>query len=190
MIVGLGNPGREYEGTRHNIGFEIVDKLATDNGINVNKGKFNALYGEGRIAGEKVFLVKPTTYMNNSGQAVRALADFYKIPVENIIVIFDDIDIPFGSIRIKSKGSGGTHNGMKSIVNHLSSKDFPRLKVGVGSKLEGQNLANFVLSKFSNDEKRTIEDSISNASKAIETIISKDLDMAMNEYNKIDRAQE
>lgn len=190
MIVGLGNPGREYDKTRHNIGFEVVDDLADRHNINLNKGKFNSLYGEGRIGSEKVFLVKPTTYMNNSGEAVRALADFYKIPVENILVVFDDIDIPFATIRIKKNGSGGTHNGMKSIVNHLGSKDFPRLKFGVGSKKPGQDLANFVLSRFSKEEAVSVDRAIKLASEAIESLIREGIDAAMNKFNKLDRAQD
>ncbi len=183
LIVGLGNPGKEYERTRHNIGFEVVEQLAKNNNIELNKMKFKGIYGEGRISGKKTYILKPTTYMNNSGEAVQAFADYYKIEDENIMIIADDIDIPFASIKIKKNGSGGTHNGLKSIVKLLGSKDFPRLKIGVGTKHESQDLANFVLGKFSKEEMIDIDKTIDLATKAIEEAIKSGIESSMNKYN-------
>ena len=152
IIVGLGNPGREYRETRHNVGFQVIDKLAEAQGISVTRAKFQALYGEGRIGKERVLLVKPMTYMNQSGVAVRQILDFYKADLNNCLVIFDDVDIPFGQLRFRANGSGGSHNGMKSIIQHLKSQEFPRLKIGIGSKKPQQDLADFVLSKFRPEE--------------------------------------
>ncbi|SHI07298.1 aminoacyl-tRNA hydrolase [Sporanaerobacter acetigenes] len=190
-VVGLGNPGKEYENTRHNIGFDTVELLAQRNNININKIKFKAVYGEGQIGNQKIILIKPQTYMNNSGMSVLELYKFYKIPIEKIIVVVDDIDIQFGTIRIKRKGSAGTHNGMKSIIYHLQNDDFPRVKVGIGSPKPGQDLAQFVLSRFSKEERQTIDHTIELACEAIETTINKDLNNAMNIYNSKDtKAQE
>lgn len=183
LIVGLGNPGKEYERTRHNIGFEVVEQLAKNNNIELNKMKFKGIYGEGRISGKKTYILKPTTYMNNSGEAVQAFADYYKIEDENIMIIADDIDIPFASIKIKKNGSGGTHNGLKSIVKLLGSKDFSRLKIGVGTKHESQDLANFVLGKFSKEEMIDIDKTIDLATKAIEEAIKSGIESSMNKYN-------
>lgn len=133
IIAGLGNPGKKYENTRHNMGFTAIDLLAEKFGIKVNKLRFKALTGEGRIAGQKVLLIKPQTYMNLSGESVRMALDYYKEPPENLIVIYDDIDIPTGSIRIRKKGSAGTHNGMRNILYQIQSEDFPRIRVGIGS---------------------------------------------------------
>lgn len=182
-VIGLGNPGKDYTNTRHNIGFDTIDILAEKNNISLNKIKFKSVYGEGNIDGKKVFLVKPQTFMNNSGVAVRELVQFYKIPIENIIVIVDDIDIDFAAIRIKKKGSAGTHNGLKSIINHLQRQDFPRIKIGIGKKYPNQNLADFVLSRFSKEERPDIEDSIAKAAEATEIIIKDDINQAMNKYN-------
>lgn len=182
-IIGLGNPGREYRDTRHNIGFKTIDLLAHRNNIKINKIKFKSVYGEGFINGEKVLFVKPQTYMNNSGIAVMELFNFYKIPIQNIIVIVDDIDIEFGSIRIKKKGSAGTHNGLKSIIYHLQDDNFPRVKIGIGEKRERQDLADFVLSKFSKEESEKIEIAIQDAALAVETIVKDGIDIAMNKFN-------
>ncbi|QQY79497.1 PTH1 family peptidyl-tRNA hydrolase [Keratinibaculum paraultunense] len=190
-VVGLGNPGRNYSGTRHNVGFKTVELLADRNNINLNKIKFKSIYGEGIIGGEKVILLKPQTYMNNSGIAVLDLYNFYKIPLENIIVIVDDVDIEFGTIRIRKKGSDGGHNGLKSIIYQLGSQDFPRIKIGIGKKREEQDLADFVLSKFSKEEKPYIEEAVLNAALAVETIITCGIDNAMNKFNiKKKEAQE
>ncbi|HSH36050.1 aminoacyl-tRNA hydrolase [Schnuerera sp.] len=183
-VVGLGNPGKNYLKTRHNVGFNVIDLLSKRNNILINKIKFKSVYGEGFINGEKVILMKPQTYMNNSGMAVLDLYNFYKLPLENIIVIVDDIDIEFGTIRIRTKGSAGSHNGLKSIIYHLQSENFPRLKIGVGTKKEGQDLADFVLSKFAKDERMVIDTAIEDAALAIENIIVYDINKAMNEFNK------
>lgn len=182
-VIGLGNPGREYEKTRHNIGFNTVDLLADRNGIDINKIKFKSVYGKGRIGNESVLLLKPQTYMNNSGISVLELYKYYKIPIENILVVVDDIDIDFGAVRIKRKGSAGTHNGLKSIIYHLQRNDFPRIKIGVGSPPPEWDLADFVLSRFQNKEEKTIKESIEVACESIETIIKEDIDKAMNKFN-------
>lgn len=182
-VIGLGNPGREYENTRHNIGFNTVDLLADRNGIDINKIKFKSVYGKGRIGNESVLLLKPQTYMNNSGISVLELCKYYKIPIENILVVVDDIDIDFGTVRIKRKGSAGTHNGLKSIIYHLQRDDFPRIKIGIGSPPSEWDLADFVLSRFQNKEEKIIIESIEVACESIETIIKEDIDKAMNKFN-------
>ncbi len=184
VVVGLGNPGRDYANTRHNVGFDTIDLLGHRNNIKINKIKFKSVYGEGFISGEKVILVKPQTYMNNSGEALRDIYNFYKIPVKNIIVIVDDIDIEFSQVRIRRKGSAGSHNGLKSIIHLLGSDDFPRVKIGIGSRREGQDLANFVLSRFSKDERKDIEDSLLIGAESVETIIKTGIEEAMNLFNK------
>jgi len=190
-VVGLGNPGRNYSGTRHNVGFDTVELLANRNNINLNKIKFKSIYGEGIIGGKKVILLKPQTYMNNSGMAVLDVYNYYKMPLENILVIVDDVDIEFGTIRIRKKGSDGGHNGLKSIIYQLGSQDFPRIKIGIGKRKEGQDLADFVLSKFSKDEKPRIEEAVLNAAMAVETIITYGIDEGMNQFNtKKKEAQE
>lgn len=191
LVVGLGNPGKDYTNTRHNVGFRAIDELAERNGIRVNKIKFKSLYGEGFIGSKKVILVKPQTYMNNSGLALREISQFYKIAAENIIVIVDDIDIEFASIRIRLKGSAGSHNGLKSIISHIKDKDFPRVRLGIGKKNPHQDLADFVLSKFSKEETPYIEEAIGAAALAVETIVEDGIDSAMNKYNtKKNKAQE
>lgn len=191
VVVGLGNPGKDYTNTRHNIGFMAIDLLAERNSIELNKIKFKSVYGEGFIGKEKVLLVKPQTYMNNSGIAVKEISQFYKLPAEKIIVIVDDIDIDFASVRIKAKGSAGSHNGLKSIIYHLQEDKFPRVKIGIGKKLEQQDLADFVLSKFTKQEMPEVEISVLNSVEAVETIIKNDINKAMNEYNsKKNKAQE
>ncbi|NLV75612.1 MAG: aminoacyl-tRNA hydrolase [Tissierellia bacterium] len=190
-VVGLGNPGRNYSGTRHNVGFDTVELLANRNNINLNKIKFKSIYGEGIIGGKRVILLKPQTYMNNSGMAVLDVYNYYKMPLENILVIVDDVDIEFGTIRIRKKGSDGGHNGLKSIIYQLGSQDFPRIKIGIGKRKEGQDLADFVLSKFSKDEKPRIEEAVLNAAMAVETIITYGIDEGMNQFNtKKKEAQE
>lgn len=183
IVVGLGNPGKEYRDTRHNIGFNTIDLLAKNNGIKINKIKFNSVYGEGRIGGRKLILVKPQTYMNNSGISVLAWYNFYKLPVENILVIVDDIDIDFGTIRIRKSGSAGSHNGLKSIIKSLGTQDVPRIKIGVGDKKEGQDLASFVLSRFAKNQKKEIQAALEKATRATESIIKYDIDRAMNDFN-------
>ncbi len=190
VIVGLGNPGKTYTNTRHNVGFNTIDLLADRNNIKINKIKFKSVYGEGIINGKKVLLVKPQTYMNNSGETVRDIANFFKLDSSKIIVIVDDIDIEFASVRIKKKGSAGSHNGLKSIIYLLGRDDFSRIKIGIGKKREDQDLADFVLSRFSKDEVNIIEEAIFSGAEAVETIIKEDIDSAMNKFNKKNKAQD
>jgi PTH1 family peptidyl-tRNA hydrolase len=183
VIVGLGNPGKQYEKTRHNVGFEVIDILAKEYGISVTKIKHKALIGEGRIGSEKILLVKPQTYMNLSGETLIDIYRYYDVDIENIIVIYDDIDLDVGKIRIRKKGSGGTHNGMRSIVKCLGSTDFPRVRVGVSKPMPGQDLADFVLSRFRKEESENLSSGLEKAYLAIDTILKDNIDTAMNKYN-------
>lgn len=182
IIAGLGNPGKKYENTRHNMGFIAVDLIAEEYGIKVDKIKFKALVGEGRIAGQKVLLVKPQTFMNLSGQSVMEVMNFYKEDIEKLIVIYDDIDIPTGSIRLRKKGSAGTHNGMRNIVYLLQDDGFPRIRVGIGTDKK-VDLINYVTGGVSKSEKELLEDALTRAAKAAACIVEKGIDKAMNEYN-------
>lgn len=184
-IVGLGNPGLKYENTRHNAGFLTIDYLANKYVIDVKKSKFKSLYGQGVISGQKIMLVKPQTYMNNSGEAVREIKNFYKFDIDKLIVIYDDIDIEFGTIRIRKKGSAGTHNGMKSIIYQIQDDKFPRIKIAVGKKPEYMDLANFVLSGFTEKEAEVIREEIKLAADSIETMIESSIDMSMNKFNSV-----
>ena len=184
LIVGLGNPGKQYDMTRHNIGFHTIDYIADKYGAKLTKLKFKAVYGETTISGEKVYLVKPQTYMNLSGDSVSEMAQFYKIPPENIIVINDDISLDVGRIRVRPKGSAGGHNGLKSIIYRLNSDTFPRGKMGVGApKHEDYDLADFVLGRFTKEEIPVMEDAIVKAEKAVAEIIKNGVQSAMNKYN-------
>ena len=184
IIAGLGNPGKQYEMTRHNIGFHTIDYIADKDGVKMKKLKFKAVYGEGNIAGEKVYLVKPQTYMNLSGETIGEMAKFYKIPPENIIVINDDISLDTGRIRVRGKGSAGGHNGLKSIIYQLQSDNFPRVKMGVGApKHKDYDLADFVLGRFTKDEIPVMEDAIIKAEGAVCEIIKNGVESAMNKYN-------
>lgn len=182
-IVGLGNPGIQYENTRHNAGFITIDYLARKYSIDVRKIKFKSLIGQGVISGHKVMLVKPQTYMNNSGEAIREIYKYFDFEHDKLIVIYDDIDIDFGSIRIRKKGSAGTHNGMKSIIYNLEFDDFPRIKVAVGKKPSYMDLANFVLSGFSKQEVKIVEDEVKLASDAIEMILEEGIEKTMSMFN-------
>lgn len=182
LIVGLGNPGKQYAGTRHNIGFETVDYICFKKGVKLDKAKFNAIYGEFRLAGHRVLMAKPLTYMNKSGSAVMDIARYYKIETRNIIVIFDDVDLEQGKLRIRPNGSAGTHNGMKSIIFQLQSEDFPRIRIGIGKPLN-MDLADYVLQRFSPEETDLIKDVAIAASKAVDEIILNGVDSAMNKYN-------
>lgn len=184
LIVGLGNPGKEYVGTKHNVGFEVLDKLAYDNNININKAKFNALIGEGTIKNKKVALLKPLTYMNLSGESVKATMSWYKISNKDIIVIYDDISLNIGDIRIREKGSAGGHNGMKNIIYLLNTDEFIRIRVGIGNKPANWDLANYVLSRFSKDEIPNIIEGFTKAADAVEMILASGVSAAMNEYNQ------
>jgi len=183
IIVGLGNPGKEYEKTRHNVGFMAIDKLAGKYSIEITKEKHKALIGTGIIEGEKVILVKPQTFMNLSGEAASEVMNFYKEDLKNFIVVFDDIDLPVGTIRIKERGSAGTHNGVKSLVNELGSQEFKRVKVGIGSNKGKMDLVSYVLGKFSTEELNEIEKSTDKAVNAIEIMIKDGVAKAMNDYN-------
>lgn len=154
IIIGLGNPGREYQRTRHNVGFDVLDVLSEKMGIALTKSAMHGLIGEGFLGGEKVALVKPQTYMNLSGQCVTELVSWFKPPMENVLVIYDDIDLPLGKLRLRANGSAGTHNGMRSVIGLLGRQDFPRLRVGVGQKPEGWELADWVLSHYQTEEER------------------------------------
>lgn len=183
VIVGLGNPGTKYAGTRHNIGFDTVTALADKYSIKLKDKKFNGLIGEGFIEGEKVMLVQPQTYMNLSGECVGLIAGFYKLDAEDIIVICDDINLDTGRLRIRAKGSAGGHNGLKNIIAHLGTEAFPRIRIGVGEKTEGWDLADYVLARFSGEDEATMRKAIKNAVGAVETWISYDIGKAMNLYN-------
>ena len=184
VIVGLGNPGREYAETRHNAGFRTVDAFIEEHHIDGPQVKFRAMIGKGTVGGEKVLCVKPLTYMNLSGEAVRAVCDFYKIdPTKELIVICDDIAIPAGHLRIRKKGSAGSHNGLENIILHLGTQDFIRIRVGVGDKPEGWDLADHVLAKITGPDKTAIEEAERAAAKAAASIITDGVDKAMNRYN-------
>ena len=183
LIAGLGNPGREYEMTRHNIGFHTIDYIADKQGIKIKKLKFKSLYGEGTIAGERVYLIKPQTYMNLSGDAIVEFARFYKVKPENIIIISDEAALDAGRIRVRKKGSAGGHNGLKSIIYQLQSEDFPRVRIGVGGKHEGEDMKNHVLGRFPKSQIPVMERAIMNAAGAIEEIIKNGAESAMNKYN-------
>ena len=183
IIVGLGNPGKQYEATRHNVGFIAVDEIAKRLNIKMDRLRFKAIVGEGRIGGEKIVLAKPQTFMNLSGQSVVELMNYYKVPHENLIVIYDDIDIEAGKLRIRHKGSAGSHNGMKNIIYLLGFDDFPRIRIGVSKPRPRQELASFVLSKFDKDEIPRMIESIETAAKAAIEAVEKTVDIAMNRYN-------
>lgn len=182
VIVGLGNPGKQYENTRHNIGFITIDYLADELGISVNRIKHKALTGEGRIGREKVLLVKPQTYMNLSGESVREIMEYYKVDIENLIVIYDDIDIAKGSVRIRKKGSAGTHNGMRSIIRLLGDDGFPRVRIGIG-KDDRIPLVDYVIGGFRKDEVGIMEDAVRHAAKGVQGIVEEGVERAMSRYN-------
>lgn len=184
LIVGLGNPGDKYAGTRHNIGFSAITYLSDRFQIPLNQNKHKAIFGTGYISGEKVILAMPQTFMNLSGESVRPLADFFKVPPENILVIFDDISLPVGQLRIRKKGSAGGHNGIKSIISHLGTEEFPRIKIGVGEKPEGWDLADHVLARFPKEQEAQVRESLSDATDACEKLLSEGIEAAMNLYNQ------
>lgn len=185
ILVGLGNPGAEYDGTRHNAGFFVVDKFAEKHGASFSKNKFNALFGEANLNDKRILVVKPQTYMNNSGEAVSAIMKFYKIPTENLVVVSDDISLPPGKMRIRTKGSAGGQNGLKNIIAHLSTDEFTRVKLGIGDRPDRSNdLAGWVLSRMGEEDRKAFLAAADNAVKAIETIIKSGADAAMNRYNK------
>lgn len=185
IIVGLGNPGREYANTRHNIGFDVIDMLADEEGIDVNEKKHKAIIGKGMVAGNKCILVKPQTYMNLSGESVREVIDYYKADEKTeLIVISDDISLDVGGIRIRKKGSAGGHNGLKNIILHLGHDEFMRIKMGVGEKPKGFDLADYVLGHFPKEERQIMDEAAKRACDAIRMIMNEDADAAMNLYNR------
>lgn len=188
LIVGLGNPGKEYDGTRHNIGFAAVDYIADKYNIELNRIKFKGVFGEGFIEGKKVILLKPTTYMNLSGESIREVINFYKISNEEVIVIYDDISLEVGRLRIREKGSHGGHNGIKSIIANLGTDVFPRIKVGVGAP-KG-NLVSHVLGKFSEDEIEVLRETIKASSDAVSIMMKADTKEAMNKLNGFNACKE
>jgi PTH1 family peptidyl-tRNA hydrolase len=184
LVVGLGNPGKQYEHSRHNVGFDTLDILADRLHVRVDRIKFKALTGIAEIGGEKVLLMKPQTFMNLSGEAVRQAADFYKLPPERILVIFDDISLAPGRLRIRASGSAGGHNGIKSIIAQLGSQDFPRIKVGVGAKPHPDyDLADWVLGKFSGEDKKQAEAAMARAADAVEAILTVGPEKAASKFN-------
>jgi PTH1 family peptidyl-tRNA hydrolase len=181
LIVGLGNPGKEYEDTRHNVGFKVVDNIAKEYNIEINRQKFKGTYGEGFIDGEKVMILKPITYMNLSGESVREVMEFYNLDNKDILIIYDDISLEVGTLRIREKGSAGGHNGIKSIIAHLGSDVFSRIKVGVGQP--NVNLIKHVLGKFTKDELDVLSEVVGATTKAAGEIIKNDVKVAMNQFN-------
>lgn len=185
LVVGLGNPGAKYDKTRHNVGFAAIDHISVKQGITLKKLKFSALQEKCVIEGKNVLLMKPQTYMNNSGEAVSAAARFYKVPSTNVIVIMDDVSLPCGALRIRKKGSAGGHNGLKSINNHLKSEEYPRIKIGVGEKPNPEyDLADWVLSVPSDSDRKLIEQRNDDVYKAVSLIVKGDFDAAMNQCNR------
>ena len=184
LIAGLGNPGRQYEKTRHNMGFDTIDELIERHRIPQGGIAHKAMYGKGMIAGEKVLAVKPLTYMNLSGEAIREYVNYYKMdPETELIVIYDDIDLEPGQIRIRKKGSAGGHNGIKSIIAQIGTQNFYRIKVGVGAKPKGGDLADYVLGRFSPEERELVDKAICDAADAVEMILKDGIEAAMNHYN-------
>lgn len=184
IIAGLGNPGPKYHNTRHNVGFVSVDELAKKHGAEIQRLKFRSLTAEISLGSHKILLLKPQTFMNSSGEAVAEAARFYRIPPENILVIFDDISLPPGKLRVRRKGSDGGHNGIRSIITHLDSENFPRIKIGVGAKPHPDyDLAKWVLSTFSSAEQKPLREAITQSVDAAELIISGSIDEAMNRFN-------
>lgn len=184
VIAGLGNPDKKYEKTRHNVGFDVIDAMAQKYNVELTEKKHRAICGSGYIAGQKVLLVKPQTYMNLSGESIRAIMDFYKLdPEQELLVVYDDISLEPGRIRVRAKGSAGGHNGIKNIIAHTGTQAFARIKVGVGEKPAGWDLADYVLGHFSKEERAKVEEAFADAIQAAEMILMDDLAGAMNQFN-------
>lgn len=183
LIVGLGNPTAQYAGTRHNVGFDVIERLAEKYNIGVDTLKHKGVYGKGKIEGQSVILLKPMTFMNLSGESVSAVANYYKIEAQDIIVIYDDINLDVGRLRIREKGSAGGHNGIKNIIAHLGTDMFPRIRVGVGMKPKKMDLADYVLSRFSEEERAMMEQGYEWACDAVALMVRDDIAKAMNDYN-------
>ena len=183
LIVGLGNPEEKYSNTRHNMGFDVINELSKECDIKVSKSKFDAFYGMGEINGKKVILVKPQTYMNLSGESIIKFKKFYKISNKNIIVIYDDIDLKLGDIRLKAKGSSGSHNGMKSVIENLNTQDFIRVRVGIGAPEHKDDMINYVIGQIPKREREILDESITRAKNSIVEILENGIDTAMNKFN-------
>lgn len=183
IVAGLGNPGSKFENTRHNAGFEAIDILAAKYGIKVSKLKHKAYTGEGKIDGTRVLLVKPQTFMNLSGESIREIVEWYKIPMQSLILVYDDVDLPAGRIRVRPRGSSGTHNGMKSVIYQLQSDDFPRVRIGIGNAPEGWDLVDYVIGRYGPEERKLMDDSISRAAAAAAAIVTSGVEAAMSVYN-------
>lgn len=184
LIVGLGNPGKKYENTRHNIGFRVIDSCSKKWNIAVEKVKFDALIGEGRVNNERIILAKPLTYMNLSGESVRQIMQYYKLNTEDLLVVYDDIDVAVGKLRIRQKGSAGTHNGMRSIIYELKDDGFPRFRMGVSKPQGQQDLASYVLCAFPEADRKTISDVVDLCVDALEAAITDGIDISMNRFNR------
>ena len=183
LIVGLGNPEPQYSQTRHNVGFDTVNLLAKKHNIEINKKDFEGLYGTGIINDEKVIILKPQTYMNESGRSIIQAQNYFKIPIENIIVIHDDIDIEKGIVKLRKKGGPGTHNGMKSVVSELKSKDFPRVRIGIGKPVFKELMISYVIEKLKDEEYEKLKPAVNKAEEAVEEILKSGIDLAMNKCN-------
>lgn len=183
LIAGLGNPENEYAHTRHNMGFDTINNIAKNNNININKTKFKALYETGIIQGKKVILLKPQTYMNSSGISIKEVADFYNIKPEEIIIIYDDIDIEKGKIKLRKKGGPGSHNGMKSVIQELQSTDFIRIRVGIGQPEFKNDMINYVIGNVPDEEQKVLQEGTQKAAEAVEEILKNGIDIAMNKFN-------
>lgn len=183
LIVGLGNPEPDYSKTRHNMGFDVINKIAKKYEIELTRTKFDGIYGSGIIEEEKVILLKPQTFMNLSGKSIKQFVDFYKIPLENVLVIYDDMDIEIGTIKLRKKGGPGTHNGAKSVVHELSSEDFPRIRVGIGKPMDEYDAVDYVIGKLDDEIYKKLEIGINKASEAVEEFLKNGIDIAMNKYN-------
>ncbi|MBM4765311.1 aminoacyl-tRNA hydrolase [Bacillus sp. B15-48] len=184
LIVGLGNPGKQYEKTRHNIGFEVIDVLSERFEIPLSQAKFKGIFGAGFVKGEKVILLKPLTYMNLSGEAVGAVMNYYDIELKNLLVIYDELDLPTGRIRLRQKGSAGGHNGMKSIISHTGSQEFKRIRVGISRPQNGMSISDYVLGRFSQEEQLDMQEAVKNAADACESWFDMSFLQVMNKYNQ------
>ncbi|PLR80282.1 aminoacyl-tRNA hydrolase [Bacillus canaveralius] len=184
IIAGLGNPGKQYEQTRHNIGFAIIDLLSARLNIPVDQSKFKGIYGIGHVNGQKVILLKPLTYMNLSGESIRAVLDYYDAGLDDLLIIYDDLDLPVGKIRLRQKGSAGGHNGLKSTIAHLGSQEFKRIRVGVGRPPHGMNVPDYVLGRFLKEEQEVIDEVAGQCADACEAWLQKPFLQVMNDFNQ------
>lgn len=183
LIVGLGNPGKQYDKTRHNIGFDVIDYLSESYSIPLDKAKFKGMFGVGNIAGEKIILLKPLTYMNLSGESIRPIMDYYDIESEDLVVIYDDLDLPVGKVRLRQKGSSGGHNGIKSTIQHVGTEKFNRIRVGIDRPKNGMKVTDYVLGKFTKEEMETLETIIKKCSDACAEWAKEPFLQVMNKYN-------